>query len=120
MQSHTKPGIAPENQSDGEHERHPFAVAVTLLFLALAHDVWIEADARIVHEYAAVDLSDIHFCHSAGEDVANGGLDAGRDARILGEVIQGADRENAKRGIGAYHRAGYALTVPSPSPATTG
>jgi hypothetical protein len=60
----TKAGIAPQHRPNREYERDPFDMAVALLFLALAHDMRIETNPRIIHEYAAVDLETVHCATS--------------------------------------------------------
>src|SRR5208283_2758591 len=77
--------------------------------LPLAHDMRIETYARIVHEHAAVDFSNVHFDGLAGEDVADSGFEAQWDAKIFGKMIQRAYRENTERNVGAYQRAGHGV-----------
>ena len=58
---------------------------------------------------AAVDLSNVHFGHLAGEHIAHGGFETQRNAKIFGKMIQRAYRENTQRGISACHHAGQGV-----------
>ena len=71
VQSDAEPRIAPQHRADGDDERRAtFGVAVALLRSAPTHEMRINADPRIVHEHAAVDLADVDLDDSAGKGVA--------------------------------------------------
>ena len=71
MYLYAKPQIASYNRSHGKHERHAFDVAASLLFFAFTNDVRIEADPRIVDEYAAADLSDVYPLNLPSENITD-------------------------------------------------
>ena len=67
--------------------------------LALLHDAWIEAEARIVEEDVSVYFADIHLSDFAGEKCLHRLLEFERDAQVFSEVIEGPHRQNTKGGI---------------------
>src|SRR5208282_4287840 len=84
-------------------------MSVFLLLFALADEVWVEAYAGIIHEYAAVNLADIHLADLAGKEITDGGSEVERNTDILGEMVQRAHRQNTERCIGACELAGHCI-----------
>ena len=80
-----------------------------LLLFALTHKVRVESDARIIHENATIDLPDIHPGDLTGEEIIDRGGEVKRNAGVLGEMVQGAHRQNAERRIGAYELASHGI-----------
>ena len=60
----------------------------------------------------AVDLAYVHFHHSPRQRVADGRREILGNADVFSEMVQCAHRENAKRGVGACHRAGNGVDGP--------
>ena len=90
--------IAPQHRQRGPDERRPFAAAEPLLLaLAVAHDVGVEAETRVVDEGAAVDLGDVDLHPVAVDDRPDRFFEVGRHAGVAREVVQRAEGEHAER-----------------------
>jgi hypothetical protein len=81
-------------------------VSAALQFFPMAHEVWIEANTRIVNEHPAVDLANVHFPDFAGEEIIDGSFEVRRNINVFGKMVQGSHRQNTKRGVGARQFAG--------------
>ena len=88
VQLHPKAEISPHNRSQCEHESHSLNMAMLLLFLPLAYEVWIETHARIIHKHMAIYFTDVHFRDLAGENISDCSFEAPRNANILSEMIR--------------------------------
>ena len=73
--------------------------------LALGHHVGVDADQRVVDEDRAVDLPDIDRADVVRGDDRDRQLELERDAEILGEVVERADRQNPHGHAGAGEHA---------------
>ncbi len=83
----------------------PFAAAQALLLaLAVADDVRIEAEARVVDEDAAVHLADVDEHRPSSDDATHGRGDIERHAEIPGEMVERAEREHAECDLAADQR----------------
>jgi len=51
-------------------------MAMLLLFLPLAYEVWIETHARIIHKHMAIYFTDVHFRDLAGENISDCSFEA--------------------------------------------
>ena len=92
-------GIAAQRAHQRPGEGGPFAAAETrLLALAVADQIDIEPDARVVEEEVTVDLADIDLCRLSGGDRSQGGQRVRRNARISREMIQRTQRQDAEFG----------------------
>src|SRR5271170_264244 len=109
MRLYSEPEIAPHKRPCGEHERCALDISPALHLFPLAHKMRIEAYAGIVDEDAPVNLPDIHLRDLAGEEIANGGLEAQWNAGVLGKMVQCAHRQHAERGVGARQLAGQGV-----------
>ena len=87
-------------------------MSVFFLLFTLAHEVRVEAHARIIDEHAAVDLPDIHLGDLPGEEITDGGLQVERNAGILGEMVQRTHRQNTERCLSTYELAGQCIDGP--------
>ena len=87
-------------------------MAALLLLFPLAHEMRVEAHARIVHEYSAVDLADIHLGDLTGEEIADSSIEVQRNADIFGEMVQRTHRQNTERCISACELAGHCIDGP--------
>ncbi len=87
--------------------RLPFAAAeAALLLVAPVHHRRVEADARIVHEDAAVDFADVHCPALAGDDGTGSGCQVRRHANVPREVVERPHGKDAERDVGAGQRRG--------------
>ena len=91
---------------DGAREGDPLAHAAALVLGALLHDGRVEADARVVDEDAAVELADVDQLGLAVDDRLYRRVEVERNADVLGEVIERAERQHAERGLRADERRG--------------
>ena len=99
------------------HERRPLAPPEALLLvLAVFHDAGIEADARVVDEDAAVDLPDVNERRLSFDDCARRECQVLRNAEVLREVVQGAERKDAELLLGAGDRGGDRADGAVPAP----
>ena len=95
--AHAKVRVAAQNRPVPTRAR-PIAEAVPLLPpLALAHNRWVDAEAGVVDEDAAVDLGGVHARDAPGEQSARGLFEVEREAEVFGEVVERAEREHAER-----------------------
>ncbi len=77
-------------------ERGPLpAPQPLLLLLAVSHDARVEAEAGVVYEHPAVDLAHVHLHDAPLHDVPGRLFDVERDLEVLGEVIEGPERQDA-------------------------
>ena len=67
----------------------------------------IDTDRRVVHEGAAVDLGEVDGPGIRRGNHRDGAGEARRDAEVLGEVVQGPERQDAE-----------GMPVPESTPAT--
>lgn len=80
-------GIAAQRAHQRPGEGGPFAEAETrLLALAVADQIDVELDARVVEEEVTVDLADIDLSRISGGDRSQGGQRVRRNARISREM----------------------------------
>ena len=91
---------------EGLHSRpkkgRPFAAREAfLLSLPARHDLRVDAETRIVDEDAPVDFARVDGRACAFFDCLHRGLQIERDTQVLGEMIQGANREDAQDLVGA-------------------
>ena len=71
------------------------------------HDIGVDADRGVVDEGLAIDLGEIDgACLALGDDFG-GLLEVQGDAKVLGKVIQGAERQDAERNAGLGKHAGH-------------
>jgi hypothetical protein len=82
-------------------------MAMLLLFLSLAYEVWIETYARIIHEHMAIYFTDVHIRDLAGENIADSGFEMPRNANILSEMVQRTHWKDTNGGIGTCQDAGH-------------
>ena len=82
-------------------------MAMLLLFLPLAYEVWIEAYARIIHEHMAIYFTDVHIRDLAGENIVDSGFEMPRNANVLSEMVQRTHWKDTNGGIGTCQDAGH-------------
>ena len=95
--------IPPEDAERRDRHRRPLAVPLAPQPFPLLDDARIEADGGVVDEDAIVDLADVDSCEVSRRDDRDRLAKVERDVEILREVIEGAERENAERGLRADH-----------------
>ena len=64
--------------------------------LAPGNDLRINSEARIVNEDAAIHFAGVHGHDASMHHGPHRHFEIERDAQVLGEMIQGADRQHAK------------------------
>ena len=78
-------------------EGRPLAEAEPLLLmLAVAHQVDVQAEAGIVQEMAVADLADVDLDGMSGGDRLQRGRQFQRNAEVLREMVQRAERQHAE------------------------
>ena len=83
--------------------------------LAVDDHVGVEADRRVVDEHPAVDLGDVDPARAPGGDRGTGPLDLERHAKILGEVVERAQRQHAERHVRSGQEPGRRADGPVPA-----
>ena len=88
---------APQRRQRGPRERQPLAAAEALLLaFAIANDVRVEAQARVVDEDPAVDLADVDPRRVPFGQERHRVVELERNAEVLGEVVERAERKDAE------------------------
>ena len=87
-----------QHPHERQHHRPPFAEAERAPpLLARLDHVGIDADRRVVDEDAAVDLAHVDVARAPLRDEQRREFDDRRDAQVLGEVVERAERQHAER-----------------------
>ena len=71
-------------------------VPLRLVSLSQADYGRIDAEAGVIEKQPAVDFAHVHFADDPLQDHPGGFLQVERNAEILGEVVQGAERKYAQ------------------------
>ena len=86
----------PEDAHRGRRHRGPLAVSLAPQPFPGFHDAGIDPNRRVVHEERPVHLADIHVSDVSGGDDGDSLAKIERDVEIPGEVVERAEREDAK------------------------
>lgn len=103
----TERRIVAQRGGAGDRRGEPLAAAEAgALEVAMAHHARINAERRVADEDSAVDLGDVERRRDTGGERVDGGADLGRDEELLGEMVEGAERDYAERAAGAGEERG--------------
>ena len=87
-------------------KRGPFAPAeVSAQDFATLHEARVQAETGTIEEQPTVDPPDVHAHHAPAAHVRDSRLDLERNAEILREVIERAERKHAEWHARPQHRA---------------
>ena len=81
----------------------PFTVSEALSQFASANNIGVETQTRIVDKNTAVDLADINIDGSSAEDHLDGCFEIVWYLQVFRKMIEGAERQHAKR-FSAFRR----------------
>ena len=107
FQLHAEKRIAAQGRHQRPAEGQPLAPSQpALLLFAVAHDIGIQAQAGIVQENAAIHFAHVDLVQHALRHIGDRRIERQRNIQILGEMVQGTQRQDAKRRAAADNDGG--------------